>query len=146
MRTFGVAGVLAALALLAGAPAATACSCVAKKPKELLRQADGAAVARLLAIRSVDDGGDFGPADFVYRTGKVLKGKSRLRRGRRLVIRSTRSGASCGLSGRPGRLTGLFLYRSDGQWTSSLCTQIGAGQMRRLGRKRARESTGGGCT
>jgi hypothetical protein len=73
-----------------------------------------------------------GQASFVYRTGRVYKGKPRLRRGRRQVVRSSLSKASCGLSRRVGALTGLFLMRADGRWQSNLCLQIPARRMRRV--------------
>jgi hypothetical protein len=140
---FAVVTGLVATAVLAAAPSAAGCSCAPVQPKQKLRGSDGAVIARLLDVRPVDDGDDVyssaGPTDFVYRTGRVFKGRPRLRRGRRLVVRSVRSEASCGLSSRVGRLTGLFLYRSEGRWTSNLCNEVTPAQMRSV-----REGRGAG--
>jgi hypothetical protein len=66
----------AALAItLVAAESSQACSCVPPRPRQQLKQADGAFVGRLLAVR----GGD--PADYVYRVGRVSKGGPGLRRG-----------------------------------------------------------------
>lgn len=110
-------------------------------PRGQLRESDGAVVARLIAIRPLDDGdhaqssGD--PTDFVYRTGKVVKGRPRLGRGRRLVVRSVRSDSSCGLSGRVGSRTRLFLSRDEGLWRAGSCQQTSTETMRRLYRASA---------
>ena len=88
--TRGLAAAAAALVIaLVAAEAAQACSCVPPRPREQLKQADGAFVGRLLAVRAVDppaegeptSSGD--PADYVYRVGRVAKGGPGLRRGRR---------------------------------------------------------------
>lgn len=113
-----------------------ACSCAPINLKRGLADADGAVTARLLSVDLVGGDGPVSsadPADFVYRTGRVLKG-SGLQRGRRLVVRSVRSDASCGLLHDVGGLTGLFLQREDGRWTSSLCSQTSRRQMLRAGR------------
>lgn len=123
------------VAALCAAEVALACSCVRIVPRDQLRGSDGAVVARLLAVRPVEDGNiafNPGPADFVYRTGRVIKGAPQLAKGRPLTIRSSDSSASCGLSGTPGELTGLFLTRNGGRWTSSSCQQISASSMRKL--------------
>ena len=120
---------------LVAAESAFACSCVQIAPETKLKQSDGAVVARLLQVEPLESSRF--SADFVYRTGRVLKGKPRLRRGRRLVVRSPLSSASCGLSEREGRLTGLFLYREDGRWNSNSCNEVTAATMRRLDRATA---------
>jgi hypothetical protein len=130
LRVSAVAALVVATALLA-AEGAMACSCVAIDPKTQLEQSDGAVVARLLKVKPLDDIGS--SANFVYRTGRVLKGRQRgLRRGRRLVVRGPLQSASCGLSNDVGALTGLFMFREKGRWTSNLCLEIGARQMRKL--------------
>ena len=149
MRTFGTVGLIV-VAVLAVAESAMACSCAIVPPREKLRQADGAVVARLLEVRPVEDGDNTqssaDPTDFVYRTGKVAQGRSRLRKGRRLVVRSARDDASCGLSGRVGELTGLFLTRDEDRWTSGSCHEIAASQMRRLMRSKAGGATDERCS
>lgn len=129
IRLMAIAGLVVVASLLA-AESASACSCAFTPPKKQLAQADGAVVARLLKVRPTDG---HGQALYVYRTGRVYKGKPRLRRGRRLEVSSSLSEASCGLSRRVGRLTGLFLTRADGRWQSNLCRQVTARQMRRAG-------------
>src|SRR3712207_4574713 len=112
MRVSALAG-LVAVAVLLAAEGAMACSCGFVAPETQLKQSDGAVVARLLKVKPLDDVG--ASAAFVYRTGKVLKGRRRgLRRGRRLVVRRARQSATCGLSDQVGRLTGLFLTREGG--------------------------------
>lgn len=138
---------LAAAALLLLAESAAACSCAYVEPEAKLRRSDGAVVARLLAVKPVGDDrdgaiGSADPTDFVYRTGRVLKGRPRLRRGRRLVVRSVRLDASCGLSSRVGRLTGLFLQRDGGRWRAYSCDEVTAGEMRGLGRRGAVAAAG----
>jgi hypothetical protein len=138
-----VVSVLAAATVLAAAPSAAGCSCAWVPPKQKLRGSDGAVIARLLHVRPMNDGDDIrssaDPTDFVYRTGRVFKGRPRLRRGRRLVVRSVRESASCGLSSRVGRLTGLFLHRSDGRWTSNSCNEVTPAQMRSVRAARGAE-------
>jgi hypothetical protein len=122
--TRGIAVGAAALVIaLVGAESSQACSCVPPRPRQQLKQADGAFVGRLLAVR----GGD--PADYVYRVGRVSKRGPGLRRGRRVRVRSPRSSASCGLPDARGRLYGLFLTRRDGRWSSNLCSVVAPADM-----------------
>ena len=132
IRSIGAAVLVTAIALL-GPEGATACSCAFVAPETMLEQADGAVIARLVRVGPTAD-----PTDFVYRTGRVYKGKPRLRRGRRLVVRSARSSATCGLSDEVGRLTGLFMDRQGGRWHSNLCREVTPAQMRSLDRAGAR--------
>lgn len=133
--------------LLLGAEAAMACSCAPIDPKEKLADSNGAVTARLLEVRPLGAGDEAvssaDPTRFIYRTGRVVKGAARgLKRGRRLVVRSPLSEASCGLGGDPGGLTGLFLDREKGHWTSNLCSQISRATMLRLG---AAEASSASC-
>jgi hypothetical protein len=142
-----VVGVLVAAAALGVAPAAEACSCAYQTPKQKLRRSDGAVIARLLDVRPIDDGDDIqssaDPTDYVYRTGRVFKGRPRLQRGRRLVVRRVLMDASCGLSHRVGRLTGLFLDREDGRWRAGTCDEVTPAQMRSVRADRAQGARGG---
>lgn len=128
IRAVAVAGLVAAAGLFA-AESATACSCAYVAPERLLKEADGAVVARLLRVKAVPE---TTRADFVYRTGRVVKGRRRLERGRRLVVRSESSGSVCGLSRGYGKPIGLFLTRDGDRWTSGACGEIPARRMRRL--------------
>jgi hypothetical protein len=128
--------VAAALAIaLATAGSAAACSCIGEKPRDLLKQSDAAVTARLLEVRPVGGGepsSSADPTDFVYRIGRVVKGKARLTSGETLVVRSRYSGSSCGLSNFGGKVRGLFLTRENGRWRSWACREVPARQMRRL--------------
>ena len=128
----GAASLVIALLVAEGAQA---CSCVPPRPRQQLKQADGAFVGRLLAVRVVDppaegepiSSGD--PADYIYRVGRVAKGGPGLRRGRRVRVRSVRSSATCGLPRARHRLYGLFLTRRDGRWNSNLCSVVAPDDM-----------------
>jgi hypothetical protein len=122
LRVIAIVGVVATTVMVT-AEAAMACTCAPMNPKKALASSKGAVTARLL-----EKSGE----DFVYRTGRVVKGEARrLQQGRRLVVRSH---LLCGLEGDVGALTGLFLYRESGGWISGLCNQISRGQMLRLSR------------
>lgn len=136
--------------LLVGAETAMACSCAPVDPMEKLAGSKGAVTARLLEVRRPPAGEEAvssaDPTRFIYRTGRVVKGAARgLKRGRRLVVQSPLSEASCGLAGEPGGLTGLFVDRDDGRWTSNLCSQIGRATMLRLGGPKVSNDNPGRC-
>jgi hypothetical protein len=130
-----VVGAAALVIALVAAESSQACSCVPPRPRQQLKQADGAFVGRLLAVRVVDppaegepiSSGD--PTDYVYRVGRVAKGGPGLRRGRRVRVRSVRSSATCGLPRARHRLYGLFLTRRDGRWNSNLCSVVAPADM-----------------
>jgi len=137
-RALAGAGLLLTIVLLS-AEAAMACSCAPIDPTAKLADSKGALTARLLEVKRVTEEEPVSSADptnFIYRTGRVLKGGARgLQRGRRLVVRSVLSDVSCGLVTEVGGLTGLFLERENGRWTSGLCSQISRAQMLRLRRQ-----------
>lgn len=138
MRALGL--LLALAATLGFASAAQACSCAFQSPAKQLKGADGAVVARQLAVRPVPGEAE---VDFVYRVGRVVKGAPGLRRGRRISVRTSLGDSVCGLSRDIGGLTGLFLYREAGVWTSGSCAQVSARQMRRAGGARVAASAAG---
>lgn len=119
-------------AVLVGAETAQACSCAFVPAGRLLKESDGAVIARHLDVRPVDDS-SFPEVEFIYRVGRVYNGGPGLRRGRRIAVRTYNSDAVCGLTRTIGRLTGLFLQRVDGHWTSGSCLQISPRRMRRAG-------------
>ena len=133
-RRLAIAAVALGIPLLA-ADGAVACSCVSSPPREKLAEADGAVTARLLRVE--DD------TDFVYRIGRVHKRGPGLRRGRRLVIESTRDDGTCGLPDRTGKLYGLFLFREDRRWQSNSCLVIGPRRLRRAAEAAAEPAAGG---
>jgi hypothetical protein len=133
-RGIAAAAVVVVIALVTG-DSAQACSCVPPRPRQQLKEADGAFVGRLLALREVDPPAEGEPissgdlVDYVYRVGRVAKGGPGLRRGRRVRVRSARDSATCGLPRGRGRLYGLFLTRQHGRWHSSLCSVVSPADM-----------------
>jgi hypothetical protein len=136
MTRLAAAATVALTLMFVGAEAAQACSCAPIDARTALKQADGAFVGRLLAVRVVDppaqgeptSSGD--PTDYIYRVGGVYKGGPGLHRGRRVRVRSVRDSATCGLPRRRGRLYGLFLTRRDGRWHSNACSVVTRAEMR----------------
>lgn len=122
---------------LVSAESTQACSCAPIDAEAALRQADGAFVGRLLAVRVVDppepgepiSSGD--PTDYIYRVGRVYNGGPGLRRGERVRVRSVRHSATCGLPDARGGLYGLFVTRRNRRWTSNLCSVVSRAEMRR---------------
>ena len=135
--TRAIASALAALAIaLVAAESAQACSCAPIDARAALRDADGAFVGRLLAVRAVDPPAageptsSADPTDYIYRVGGVYNGGPGLHRGRRVKVRSVRDSASCGLPRARGRLYGLFLTRRNGRWNSNPCSVVSRAEMR----------------
>ena len=126
-RCLAVAAVVVGASLLV-ADAAMACSCVPPNEARMLREADGAFVGRLVAVRAVGDGPK---ADFIYRVGRVYKRGPGLRRGRRVSVRSIRFEVTCGLQSTKGELYALFLRRRNHRWHSNLCLTTTPRRMRR---------------
>ena len=151
MRRLIIVAVAVAVPLLA-ADTAMACSCVPPRPREMLKEHDGAFIGRLVAIRGVDppaEGEPIGsadPVDYVYRVGQVFNRGPGLRRGRRVRVRSARSGASCGLETKRGDLEGLFVDREDGRWHGNLCLTVSPAKLRRAARGESSAASGGGDT
>ena len=134
----------AAVAALAVAAPAGACSCAPGDPRRTLMQADGAFVGVLLSKRVLAGGGD---AVFTFRVEQVVKG--RLVRGklpRRFRVYSASNGAACGLEGARGTRMGLFVYLDRGRWTSNLCRQIAPAELRRAARPLPRPNGRGAAT
>jgi hypothetical protein len=139
-RRLAIAAVAAVAVPLLAADGAMACSCAAPKggiTTRSIHAADGVFVGRLVAVRPVARSGQdtepedqFGPADFVYRVGRVYNGGPGLRRGRRVKVRSNRSQAACGLPQGRGRLYGLFVERRPGRWRGGLCGVVDPDELR----------------
>ena len=51
-------------------------------------------------------------------------------------LHSVAYGAACGIEQRIGTRGGLFAYRADGDWSSSLCSQVSPRDLRRADRGR----------
>ena len=82
-----------------------------------MRQADAAIVGWLVKVIPQ---GEL-RADFRYRVRRVYKKGPGIRRGRMILVRSTRDSAACGLPSKTGRRYGLLLSRTEGHWTGGLC-------------------------
>lgn len=144
-----VVAVLAVAFTIGGATDALACSCSAGPGGPSLENWEGAVVAKLVDVeitdaRNPDSGEGESPhgvdgetADFHYRIKRAYKGRHRLERGEILTIRSTTSGASCGLPRREQRRYGLLLYRRADRWEANLCTVVSPRELRKAARERA---------
>lgn len=135
-----VAAVAAALASLAVAEQALACSCVPLDPRERLESSDGAVIGRLVDVVARPRSATAG---YVYRVKQVYRGKRRLEPGQLLRVRSARDSAGCGLPTQRRRYR-LFLERGRGPWTSNLCSITSPREMRRAARGEA--AAAGACS
>ncbi|MBA3384141.1 MAG: hypothetical protein H0T20_05745 [Actinobacteria bacterium] len=125
----------AAVALVA--PKASACSCIPwGKPKAELARANGAFVGVYLGRRPLNPPGptysSVDPYLYKFRVERRLKGTF----GKKVEVRSTRDGASCGLEVVRGQRVGLLLRRVKGRWESNLCSQRSAGFFRGIPSRR----------
>ncbi len=122
--------------LLAAPASASACSCARTSPEEALRGSDAAVIAKLRKVtpRNEDQNGR---ADFTYRIRRVFKGRQQyeLHAGRKLVIESYLSSATCGLPQRK-RLYGLLLYETRRGLSSNLCSLMTPKRLRRTAEAR----------
>ena len=107
---------LLALALLATAVDARACSCVPPDPWTYIQESDAAFVGRLVERRDASGGA----AILTFSVERSVKGKL----GSRVEVRTPSSGASCGIEAPIGERVGLFLMRERGAWIGSLCKQV----------------------
>ena len=132
---------IALLSALAGSlivtATAAACSCAGPAPgerdsfyREALKRSDGAFVGKLLRRRPVGNAEFPSKAIYVYRVTRAFKASERLA-DRKVRVRSSAGGASCGIEQRIGTRGGLFLYRSNGHWSSNLCSQVSPRNLRR---------------
>jgi hypothetical protein len=125
-----IAAIAAVLLGLVFAGSASACSCVRSTPAESLARSDAAVVGRLLAVEPIGTAPPgAGEGRFEYRILRVYRGAT-LRRGAILTLRSSLSGAACGLPQRIGRRYGLFLGRAGGRWQASLCSVVAPDRLR----------------
>jgi hypothetical protein len=124
-------------AVLTSAESASACSCVALKPKEQLAAAKAAFVGRVVEKKLVDDSV---PIDKVFRY-RIRIGRSLKRKlGNNLSLTARTNEGVCGFEWVTGELVAAYLYGRPGKWNTSLCDLERPGVMRRLARKLARKS------
>ncbi len=119
-------------ALLLPVDNAKACSCFRGDPRDQLADADGAIVGTFqeshpavqptpgLPTSSGDD------TIYTFSVDEAIKGQFP----DTLEVHSAADGATCGLEVSPGQDYGLFLYESEGQWHSNLCSQTSPDEMR----------------
>ena len=115
LRRPAFAAAIVALGTLFFSSGAQACSCIERTPREALREADAAIVARLVSV--VPNGYS---AEYRYLVRRAYKGKG-IRVGETVSVRSGLNGASCGFPVDEDRWYGLFLSRSGNRWSGGLC-------------------------
>ena len=127
MRALAVV-LLSVTVLSVGAADASACRCIRTSLEQKWKQADGAIVARLVAVTPYGDNRPGGTLR--YRIERVYKRAPGLRRGRSIAIAGGRT--SCSLPTGPLlRRDGLFLRRTSGGWSASRCRRVSPAAMRR---------------
>jgi hypothetical protein len=114
--------VLGALLFSSGAQA---CSCIERTPRQALREADAAVVARLVKVQPANGYS----AQYHYLVRRAYKGGKRIQAGKTVSVRSGVDGASCGFPVDEDRWYGLFLYRSGNRWTGGLCGIVAPRQL-----------------
>lgn len=112
-----------AVALIATASPASACSCAPGDARESLRRADAAIIGTLLSQTPYGQGS----AIYKFTVDEAVKGEF----GQTADVESADNGAACGLEVPIGGQTGLFLDGSHAVgWHSSLCQQISPRELR----------------
>jgi hypothetical protein len=114
--------VLGALLFSSGAQA---CSCIERTPRQALREADAAVVARLVKVVPANGYS----AQYRYLVRRAYKRGAGIRAGETISVRSGVNGASCGFPIDEDRWYGLFLYRSENRWTGGLCGLVAPRQL-----------------
>jgi len=105
-------------AALALAGDAVACSCPAGlSVEQRLASADAAFVGRLVSVRGTS---------YEFEVDQQVKGEL----GERVVVRSARDSAQCGLQrSHEDEAVGVLLTRAGAGWASSLCAQATPGEL-----------------
>jgi hypothetical protein len=130
-RAAAVLALAAVAALAAGVEPAAACSCALGDPRTALAQADAAFVGALVEKRVPSNVRSSAyRAVYVFRVAEAVKGDLR----GTVEVQSAISGASCGIETEVGKEIGLLLDREGDAWTSSLCRQLPADQLREAAR------------
>jgi hypothetical protein len=114
--------VLGALLFSSGAQA---CSCIERTPRQALREADAAVVARLVKVVPANGYS----AQYHYLVRRAYKGSKAIQAGETVSVRSGINGASCGFPTDENRWYGLFLDRSGNRWTGGLCGIVSPRQL-----------------
>lgn len=114
--------VLGALLFSSGAQA---CSCIERSPRQALREADAAVVARLVKVVPASGYS----AQYRYLVRRAYKRGTGIQAGETISVRSGIDSASCGFPVDEDRWYGLFLYRSKNRWTGGLCGLVAPRQL-----------------
>lgn len=114
--------VLGALLFSSGAQA---CSCIERTPRQALREADAAVVARLVKVLPANGYS----AQYRYLVRRAYKRGTGIQAGETISVRSGVNSASCGFPVDMDRWYGLFLYRSENRWTGGLCGLVAPRQL-----------------
>lgn len=125
MRRPAFAAAIVVLGVLLFSSSAQACSCIERTPRQALREADAAVVARLVEVVP----GNGYSAQYRYLVRRVYKGGRAVRAGKTVSVRSGVNGASCGFPVDEDRWYGLFLDRSGNRWTGGLCGLVAPRQL-----------------
>ncbi|MGZ8782742.1 MAG: hypothetical protein ACXWZB_04510 [Gaiellaceae bacterium] len=104
-----------AVASLAFAADAFACSCAPVDLERDLPGADAAVIGTVLERRATDS-----TATYLLRVEQVYKGEL----DGRVEVVTAADGAACGLEVSVGERIGLLLDRTGGEWRSGLCQQV----------------------
>lgn len=125
MRRPAFAVAIVVLGALLFSSGAQACSCIERTPRQALREADAAIVARLVEVVPANGYS----AEYHYLVRRAYKGGKGIRAGETISVRSGLNGASCGFPRGEERWYGLFLYRSGNRWTGGLCGTVAPRQL-----------------
>ena len=125
MRRPAFAVAIVVLGALLFSSGAQACSCIERTPRQALREADAAIVARLVKVVPANGYS----AQYHYLVRRAYKGGKGVQAGETVSVRSGVNGASCGFPVDKEHWYGLFLYRSEKRWTGGLCGIVAPRQL-----------------
>jgi hypothetical protein len=125
VRRPAFAAAIVVLGALLFSSTAQACSCIERTPRQALREADAAIIARLVKVVPANGYS----AEYHYLVRRAFKRGKGIRVGETVSVRSGVNGASCGFPIDEERWYGLFLYRSGNRWTGGLCGLVAPRQL-----------------
>ena len=123
---------IAALAIstvYVSAETAHACSCMMPEAEFLFENAEGAFEGRAVEVPNTDGFTGIETVRYVFDVDAVYKGSI----GETVVVNTSGSSASCGLSVAEGAETTLFLYKNGPEWNGDLCSQMEPGALQAAG-------------
>ena len=111
------------------AETAHACSCMMPEAEFLFENAEAAFEGRASEVPDTDGFTGEETVRLVFEVDAVYKGAI----GETVVVNTSGSSASCGLSVAQGEDTTLFLYKNGADWNGDLCSQMEAGALQAAG-------------